>query len=89
MVDINEIAGLLHVEEKLRQHGEKFKNMLAAVRQKLEEHESEHKPAPAQEAKTEDEMKLEPQPRIPDPDPTVDLAEMNHPPADRIENRRV
>lgn len=59
-IDINDIAGLLHVEEKLRAHGEKFKNMLAAVRTKLEEHEAAHapkpepapEPAPASEAET-------------------------------------
>lgn len=60
MIDINEIAALLHVEEKLRAHGSSFKNMLAAVQNKLKEHEAAHapkapEPAPAPEPVAEEE----------------------------------
>ena len=46
MVDVNEVAGLLHIEEKLRAHGDKFKNMLKAVRDKLDSAEKDHTPQP-------------------------------------------
>lgn len=43
-MDINEVAGLLHIEEKLRAHGDKFKHMLKAVRDKLDVAEKEQTP---------------------------------------------
>lgn len=46
MIDINDIAALLHVEEKLRAHGNAYPNMLAAVKAKLSSHEAEHAPKP-------------------------------------------
>ena len=45
MIDINDIAALLHVEEKLRAHGNKFAAMHRAVVAKLDEHEATHKKA--------------------------------------------
>lgn len=48
-IDINEVAALLHVEEKLRAHGDAFKNMLASVRNKLAQHEAAHTPQPEAE----------------------------------------
>lgn len=50
MIDINEISALLHVEEKLRAHGNKYTNMLNAVRAKLDEHEATHTPKPEPKA---------------------------------------
>lgn len=60
MIDINDIAALLHVEEKLRAHGTAYPNMLAAVKAKLSSHEAEHAPKP------------EPKPEA---DPTIDTNE--------------
>lgn len=65
MIDINDIAALLHVEEKLRAHGAAFPNMLAAVRAKLNQHEAEH--APQQEAQPEAEPLS---PKVPEDSPT-------------------
>lgn len=56
MIDINDIASLLHIEEKLRAHGPKFPNMLAAVRAKLDEHEAAHAPAKPEPAEETDEQ---------------------------------
>lgn len=61
MADHNEIAALLHIEEKLRAHGNKYPNMLNAVRAKLDACEAEHTPAVdepvAEEAAEETEAK--------------------------------
>lgn len=48
MADINEIAALLHVEEKLRAHGNKFQNLLGHVRAALDRHEADHAPKEAE-----------------------------------------
>lgn len=53
MIDINDIAALLHVEEKLRAHGNKFPNMLKAVMDKLSQHEATHAPQPQPEPQPE------------------------------------
>lgn len=69
MADHNEIAALLHIEEKLRVHGNKYPNMLNAVRQKLDEYEAEHVPAkpveeePAEEVE-EEETETKPERRL-------------------------
>ena len=55
MIDINDIAALLHVEDKLRAHGDKYRHMLAAVRAKLDEHEATHTPEPKPKAEAEAE----------------------------------
>lgn len=55
MIDINDIAALLHVEEKLRDHGGKYLHLLQAVRAKLDEHEAMHKAAAQPEPEPEPE----------------------------------
>lgn len=60
MIDSNEVSALLHVEEKLRAHGNKFPNMLKAVMAKLEGFEAQHAPAapaPAEPAPEAEEPK--------------------------------
>lgn len=47
MIDLNDVAALLHIEEKLRGHPQ-FKNMYAAVMAKLQEHEAAHAPPEAE-----------------------------------------
>ena len=54
MIDINDVAALLHVEEKLRAHGTVYKNMLAAVRAKLAQHEAAHASTPPPTPEVED-----------------------------------
>lgn len=57
MVEINDVAALLHVEEKLRAHGNRYPNMLKAILAKLDEHEAAH--APAKEPEPEVEQPVE------------------------------
>lgn len=63
MIDINEVAALLHVEEKLRAHGNAYQNMLAAVRAKLSQHEANHTPQPAEP----EEVAVNPEPPAEEP----------------------
>lgn len=48
MIDVNDIAALLHAHEKLQGHPH-LKNLRAAVAAKLEELEAAHAPKPAAE----------------------------------------
>ncbi|MBZ5616236.1 MAG: hypothetical protein LAO23_19685 [Acidobacteriia bacterium] len=59
MIDISEIAGLLHVEEKLRVHPQ-WGNMLRAVRAKLDEFEAQHANQPTEPDEVEEQEQARP-----------------------------
>lgn len=57
MADMDEVAGLLHVHEKAREHGDALKNIKDAAWERLVQINAEHgaKPAPEPEPETADE----------------------------------